>query len=124
MVGFRDELIENVNRAFSAENIRGTLGRLAPLAPREDVFDILDRLGFLDRVQPHDIRRYRREVGIPPLNQRILTIAFRASLLARPLPVPLHLNITGGEEEAIEIATATELIEVRLTRVDRPRNRS
>ena len=116
----RPELIANINRAFGTENIAETAKRLTPLRPRADVFDILDALGLLYFVPDHNIALYRRRVGIPMLNQRILTLSFRMSLLNRRGPIPLHFNIVSGPREAVDVATSDGLISVELIRIDAP----
>jgi hypothetical protein len=116
----RPELIANINRAFSAENIAQTANRLTPLRPRADVFNILDTLGFLNFVRDHNIALYRRRVGIPTLNQRVLTLAFRTSLLNRRGPIPLHFNIVSGPREVVDVTTSDRLISVELIRIDPP----
>jgi hypothetical protein len=112
----RYPLIENINRAFSAENIAATRQRLVPLSPRADVFEILDRLGLMGFVPNRDLPRYRRSVGIPRLIQRVLTQAFRTSLLNRPHPIPLQIDIVGRNREAAAIEFSPNLISVVLTR--------
>jgi hypothetical protein len=116
----RPQLIANINRAFSPDNIEQTARILMPLRPRADVFNILDALGFLNFLRDHDIVRYRRRVGIPAINQRILTLAFRTSLVGRGGPTPLHFNIVSGSREAVDVAISDRLISVELTRIDTP----
>lgn len=111
----RPNLISRINADFSAAQIDNTLRRVSPVGPRDDVFTILERLGLLDFLTG-TVPQYRRTVGIPRLNQRILTLAFRASLLNRPRPIPLKIDIVGRRREAVTIEVAPDLISVQLTR--------
>jgi hypothetical protein len=111
----RPNLIAQINAAFSASQIGETLQRVSPVGPRDDVFTILEKLGFLSFITG-TVQQYRRTVGIPRLIQRILTMAFRASLLNRPRPIPLKIDIVGRRREAVAIEVGPDLISVQLTR--------
>lgn len=111
----RNNLISQINTAFGAGRIAATLAQVSPLGPRDDVFAILQKLGFLGFI-PGTVAQYRGSVGIPRLNQRILTAAFRTSLLNRPNPIPLHIDIVGRRREAVSVDVTPELISIVLTR--------
>jgi hypothetical protein len=116
----RDDLIRAINLAFSAGQIVATLNQLAPLSPNADCLSIVDQLGFLTPIHGGNLRRYRREVGIPRLNLRILTLAFRAALLNRPAPIPMHFDIVTGQTESVSVSTTPTGLTVVLTRLPRP----
>ncbi len=102
----RNDLIRDINLAFSAGQIVATLGRLAPLTPNDDCLSIVDKLGFFAPIHGGNLRRYRRVVGIPRLNLRIMTLAFRTALLNRPTPIPLQFDIVTGQSESVSVTTA------------------
>ena len=117
----RTNLITEINQAFAAGQIVATLNRLAPMSPSDDALSIIHKLGFLTPIHGGNLLSYRRVVGIPRLNLRILTLAFRASLLNRPAPIPLHIDIVNGQVETVSVSYAPTGISVVLTRVRPPR---
>ena len=118
MADFADRTthVDKINQAFSAANIQATAQRLSPLRPSADFLDICHRLGTMDHIVRRDLRTYRRELTMPQLSRRIMTVAFRTSLLNQPKPIPLHLNIIDGEAEAVEVTHTPAQISVKLTR--------
>ncbi len=112
----RTKLVDQINQAFSARNIQATVQRLSPLRPTADFLEICHRLGTMDHIIRRDLRTYRRELTMPQLSRRIMTVAFRASLLNQPDPIPLQISITDGENEAVEVTHTATQISIRLTR--------
>ena len=111
----RVQLVQGINQAFDAANIRETARRASEFADRGDFLEICHSLGLLAPVAA-DLQVYRRELTMPPLSREIMTVAFRASLFGRPGPTPLHLTIHNGEAEAINVGVRPDLISIRLTR--------
>jgi hypothetical protein len=113
----RAALIREINQAFNAANIAATINRLGALSTRDDCLSIVDRLGFLTPIHAGNLRQYRRVVGIPDLNLRILTLAFRTSVLNQPAPIPLEIDIVDGQSEAVSVSVTPANISVLLTRL-------
>jgi hypothetical protein len=109
--------MQQVNEAFDEAHIEATARRLRPLLEIDaDVFELLAELGFLSYVIDTDIATYRRNLPIPPLHKRVLTLAFRDALLFRR---PLKFTITSrGKSESIQVTESDRLIEVDLIRID------
>ena len=121
MSGFRrSDFIRQINIAFNAANIAATAQRLSNLRQRGDMLQILHELGILAIVTPKSLAAYRRELGIPRLNQKILTDAFRQALWGGTAPTPLRFQIWSGRQEAIEVTVTPRQIGVVLIRVDPP----
>lgn len=114
----RPRLIRQINQAFGSRNIAATANQLAPLSSRDDCLSIVDKLGFLAALHGGNLRRYRQEAGIPPLNLRILTLAFRAALQNQPKPLPLKIDIVPGQSEGVAVSVTPKSISVVLTRLD------
>ncbi|MBV8914383.1 MAG: hypothetical protein JOZ05_15255 [Acetobacteraceae bacterium] len=112
----RETLVREINEAFSAARIADTLRRVSPLRPSADFIDICHSLGLLEPIITTTLRDYKRELTMPPLSRRIMTLAFRTSLLAKPNPIPLELKIVNGRAEAVEVTTTEALIAILLTR--------
>jgi hypothetical protein len=117
LVPDRERLMRQVDEAFSERNIGATADRLRPMLEIDsDVFELLGALGFLSYVRDSDIATYRRNLPIPGLHKRILTLAFRDALLFRR---PLKFKITSrGKSESVNVTASDRLIEVDLIRVD------
>jgi hypothetical protein len=113
----RERLMRQVDEAFSERNIAATADQLRPLLEIDaDVFELLGALGFLSYVTDVDIATYRRNLPIPALHKRILTLVFRDALLFRR---PLKFKITSrGKNESINVTASDRLIEVDLIRSD------
>jgi hypothetical protein len=113
----RERLMQQVNEAFNAAHIQETARRLRPLLQIDaDAFELLAELGFLAYVRARDIATYRRELPIPPLHKRVLTLALRDALLFHR---PLKFIITSkGKSESIHVTESDEHIEVDLIRID------
>ena len=119
----RDELIKKINELFGPGGVASTASktrRNKALGPDADVFDILHALGAFPWVKGKSVDRYRRSLPIPPVNQRILTAAFRAAMFGGKKPTPLHFEIYSGRAEAVEVKATAKRIEVVLLRVDPP----
>jgi hypothetical protein len=117
LVPDRERLMRQVNEAFDAAHIEETARRLKPLLEIDaDVFELLGELGFLAYVTATDVATYRRNLPIPPLHKRVLTLAFRDALLFRR---PLKFTITSkGKSESIQVTESDRLIDVDLIRID------
>lgn len=115
----RPRLVENINSAFSAENIAITVARLAGRSRRGDFLTISRILGLLGNMDDAMFRRYRRRVNsvIPLPIQQILTTVHRAALYTSP-PIPMHMEINPRTPPSIQVTRTTELISVILNRPD------
>jgi hypothetical protein len=111
----RTTLIENINSAFSAENIRISVGRLRGLSRRADFLTISRTLGILHPMDDATFRRYRRNLTIPRAIQQILTSIHHAALYADP-PMPMRIQINDAPTPAIEVTVTDQLISIRLDR--------
>jgi hypothetical protein len=115
----RRKVLENkLNDVFGAKNIRSSANRLKKLGPRADFLDISEALGCLDHIRYINLRRYRGELTIPPLIQRVLTTAYREALFHKPKPIPLRIRIRAGRGNSVQLKTTDRLIAVVLTRPD------
>jgi hypothetical protein len=117
----RPTLVENVNSAFSAQNIAISAARLAGLSPRADFLAISRRVGVLRSMSDAQFARYRRRINeiLPPPIRRILTIAHRIALYADP-PIPLHIEINPVTPPSIQVTYTDRLISIVLNRPDPP----
>jgi len=111
----RETLIDNINSAFSAENIGISVGRLRGLSRRADFLTISRSLGILHSMDDAAFRRYRRSLTIPRAIQQILTSVHRTALYADP-PVPMRIQINDAPTPAIEVTVTDQLISIRLDR--------
>lgn len=114
----RQRFIEEVNVAFSANEIEGTAERLRALSHGADFLDIVHTLGFLRWVRPGRFAAYRQRLPIPRVVMRSLTETFRAALHHEPRPMPIHFSIVEGPVEAVSVAAHPDRFEVVLTRTD------
>jgi hypothetical protein len=115
-VGFtRTQLIGNINSAFHADNIAATAGSVAHLPGDADAFDIVHALGLFNLPSAEALVAYRAGLGIPPLNQAILALAFKTAVADK---VPLNFAIVSGHAEQVSVSASDKLISVVLTRVD------
>ncbi|HSU06837.1 MAG TPA: hypothetical protein VLI93_14815 [Acetobacteraceae bacterium] len=117
--GTRPVMVAKINEAFSRRNIDDTAKKLGRRAATGDFLDICDAIDALAPLHGGDLPRYKRELSIPSANQTILTGAFRASLTARPKPIPLHLMIVSGTHDAVHVMSTASEIAVVVTRDDR-----
>jgi hypothetical protein len=125
--GTRPAMVAQINEAFSRRNIAHTVARIGKVASTGDFLDITDAIGALAPIHGGNLARYKRELTIPPINQRILTAAFRESLTARPNPIPLHMMIVSGTHDTVHVTTTATEIAVVITRDDsrkKPRART
>jgi|GEM_PF-3840358 len=114
-IGFaRHSLVGRVNDAFHADNI-ATTAAAATTAPDADALDIVHSLGLFQLPSQAALEAYRAQLGIPPLNLAIMTLAFRESVQNK---IPLSFTVASGHAEAVQVATSDTLISVVLTRVD------
>jgi hypothetical protein len=113
----RERLVKQINEAFDRKNIQATATRLTPLLELDaDLFELLGELGFLAYVVGKNIATYRRDLPIPAVHKRVLTLAFRHALLFRR---PLRFSIVSkGTAESVRVTASDHLIEVELTRID------
>lgn len=121
MGGARDriKLERNLNRVFSAAQIKKSANQVAKLGPHADFLDISEALGCISHIVPYGgLRRYRRVLTIPPLIRRILTAAYRDALFHQPKALPLRIKINVGPNHSIEVKTTDRSIIVVLTRPD------
>ena len=114
----RTKLERNLNRAFSAAQIKKSANQVAKLGARADFLDISDTLGCMAHIPFANLKRYRGVVTIPPFIQRALTAAYRDALFREPRPIPLRIRIVNGRTHTVEVKTTDRLINVRLTRPD------
>ena len=105
-----------LNRAFSADQITGTLRHLGPHVSAMDALEIVARLGLLTWVPADGFFKYRDTVGIPPLHMHILTLAFQSALLHPQGPNPLVIDIVEGPVEAVAVSQPQGHFAVTLTR--------
>ena len=96
--------------AFSREVIGQTRARLEPYDPDLDHLEMLDRLGLLSFLQPGQLARYRTRLGIPPLNQAIITQAMHFCLQHRPEPLPLHVSVIEGAAEQVQVTVTAQTV--------------
>jgi hypothetical protein len=114
----RQELVRDINEAFSAANIGRSAERVRANSPRGDFLDISEALGFLAKLHGGDVARYRRRLTFPPLIRRLLTTAYRAALFNKPNPIPMHIEINPSEDHSVRVSYTGQLISVVLTRPD------
>jgi hypothetical protein len=114
----RTKLERNLNRAFSAAQIKKSANQVAKLGARADFLDISDALGCIAHIPFDNLKRYRRVLTIPHFIQRALTAAYRDALFREPKPIPLRIKIVNGRTHLLEVKTTDRQISVRLTRPD------
>lgn len=114
----RVALTRGLNRAFSAQNIEASAQTVRALPARADFLDISDALGVMPEQAHANLRRYRRALTLPPVVQRILTAAYKESLLHQPKPIPLRIQITPARRHSISVEYTDKLIKVVLNRPD------
>src|SRR5215469_916725 len=90
----RPTLVENINSAFSRENVEISVARLQQISKsrREDFLSISRKLGILGDMDDRRFRRYRKNITLPRLIQQILTTTHHTALFANP-PIPMHIEI-------------------------------
>jgi hypothetical protein len=119
----RPRLVENINSAFSPENIAISAGRLRTLSRRADFLTISRALGILGDMDEATFRRYRRNMPLPRPIQQLLTTIHQAALYADP-PIPMRFEINDATPPSIEVTVTDQLIMVKLNRPDpRPAQR-
>lgn len=107
-------LVENINQAFHPSNVAASARRVEHLS-RADFLTLSRELGILGEMSDRTFRRYRRNLTIPPLIQRILTLVHRAALFRNP-PSPMRIEINDATPPSIEITVTEQLISIRLNR--------
>ncbi len=115
----RIDLVNNLNRAFSAANIANTVTRLRNLSRRADFLTIARELGIIRQMDEATFRRYRRNLTFPRPIQQVLTIAHHAALFREP-PTPMHFEINDATPPSVEISVTDQLISITLNRPDPP----
>lgn len=116
----RVRLARGLNHAFSAANIEASAERVRALPARADFLDISDALGVMSEAAHANLRRYRRNLTLPTVVQRVLTAAYKESLLHKPKPVPLRIQINRAPRDSISVEYTEKLIKVMLNRPDAP----
>jgi hypothetical protein len=111
----RNKIERNLNRAFSAAQIKKSANQVAKLGPRADFLDISEAVGALSDIQIGSLRRYRRVLTIPPLIRRILTATYREALFHQPKGLPLRIKINAARDHSIEVRSTDRSIVVVLT---------
>ena len=102
----RHEFGARFSAAFSRENIAQTRATLESLDSNVDHLDMLDRLGLLSFLQPGQLPRYREKLGIPAVNQAVITQVMHFCLQHRPEPMPLHVSVIDGAVEQVQVTAA------------------
>lgn len=121
----RTRLIELINEALSAANIQATLQKISPLPASADFLEISYRIGALDHIIiGSTLRAYRRELTMPALSRRIMTVTYRFALLNKPDPIPLTLDIRNGDNEGVDVTHTPAHISVVVTRRPPSRRRA
>jgi hypothetical protein len=119
----RPTLVENINSAFSPQNVAISATRLRSVSRRSDFLAMSRVLGILGDMDDRTFRRYRRSMPIPREIQQILTAVHRLALFADP-PKPMQIQINNTPHTAIEVRVTDQLISIRLDRPDpAPRQR-
>jgi hypothetical protein len=114
----RVRLTRALNQAFSAANIEASADRVRALPARADFLDISDALGVMSPAAHANLRRYRRTLSLPTVVQRVLTAAYKESLLNKPKPIPLRIQINRTPRHSISVEHSDKLIKVVLNRPD------
>jgi hypothetical protein len=114
----RVRLTRALNQAFSAANIEASADQVRALPARADFLDISDALGVMSPAAHANLRRYRRTLSLPTVVQRVLTAAYKESLLNKPKPIPLRIQINRTPRHSISVEHSDKLIKVVLNRPD------
>jgi hypothetical protein len=114
----RVRLTRALNQAFSAANIEASADRARALPARADFLDISDALGVMSASAHANLRRYRRTLSLPTVVQRVLTAAYKESLLNKPKPIPLRIQINRAPRHSVSVEHSDKLIKVVLNRPD------
>ncbi len=119
MAGFvreRNDFFVRFSEAFSPGEIARTRSRLEPYDPGLDHLDILERLGLLFFLQGGQLPRYRERLGIPPLNQAIITQVMHFCLQHTPSPLPMQVSVIEGALEQVEVTVTPDLVYLNIVR--------
>ena len=111
----RYSLLEKINTAFNAENIRESARKVAHLPPEADAFEIVHALELFDMPRRATLTSYRRNTKIPDVILAVLGTAFRHAVAAK---VPLSFSVVAGHAFGASVTVAPHLISVHLTRID------
>jgi len=108
-------LVDNINRAFSPENIARSVARLEGISRRADFLTISRALDILPPMDERTFRRYRRNMTIPPVIQQILTLVHHMALFRDPL-TPMQIEINDVIPPSINVRVSDDLIYIILNR--------
>jgi len=117
------DLVDNINRAFSQQNIAQSVARLAGISRRADFLTISRALDILPPMDNQVFRRYRQNITIPRVIQQILTNIHHYALFRQP-PTPMRIEINDVTPPSIEVTHTENMISIILNRPHPGRNRS
>ena|SRR5579864_6714541 len=120
MARYRVQLTRDLNRAFGAPNIEASAQIVRALPARADFLDISEALGLLAQHHGGNFRRYRQKLTLPRVVQRVLTAAYKESLLNQPKPIPLRIQINKAPRHSVQVEYTEKQIKVVLNRPDAP----
>lgn len=114
----RHAFVASVSGAFAPDAVAATAAKVAPLDPSHDHLDILHRLGLLPWVgaEPGALQRYRDSLGIPPLNQAVITQVLQYCLQHQPAPIPLRMSVVESATEEVSVSVTADAVYLRIGR--------
>lgn len=104
IIAQRQKFYSDVTDAFSPSQIEATHAKLQPLDPAADHLDIFHKLGLLSFLRPEQHDAYRRSLGIPALNQSVITQVLHFCLAHKPKPLPLVFTVAQGPSEEVVVS--------------------
>ena len=111
----RQQLIQNINDAFHANQVAASAQQVAHLGDDADAFDIVHELGLFQFAPGQTLQAYRASLPIPELHQQVLKGAFQSAVQNKK---PLTFGIVSGPAEAVHVSESDTHIHVVLTRKD------